>query len=282
LIQIACSTRCFPREPLTGALSRVGWAGFRAAEVVIEPGAQPSEEALGARLKAEDLALVSLDAGEVAASSPEAALEAAAHLGRCAVAAYRLGAGRVVFTTGSGLSAPPDGVGSIEPLAYALSRLARALREIPVALCVRPMPGTAVPSAEALAELCRAADAAAPAGEPEKPASRLGLALDPAAVALGGGDPERILRSALESAVPARLEQVYLTDARAGATVLPGEGELDWRSLSAALLSGGYHGPVTVSLVEGDPLFAEIDAREAAAFAQVLFPDGLYAPDDGR
>jgi sugar phosphate isomerase/epimerase len=276
VIAVACSTRCFPLETPSRALARVAWAGFRAAEVTWSREEELSEEGLQERLNAEELSLVALDAGVAAASSAEAAMEAAAHVGRCAVLARALGAPGVI------LQAPAAGEGSLDHLAYGLSRLVPALREVPVLLCMRLAQGSLVATPDDLLALCRKADAAAlPASEP-RPSSRLRLALDPADLALAGGSPSNALTAALLPQAEVPLGHVYLTDCRAGTRVAPGTGELDWGELSALLLSGGYEGSVVVLLEGVDPLFAEGEAKEAAAFAHALFPDAILAPDIGR
>jgi sugar phosphate isomerase/epimerase len=254
---------------------RVAWAGFRAAEVVLPAGEPLDDATLRSRLEAEDLALLAVDAGVAVAGSPEGAMEAVAHLGRCAVLAYRLGASRVVF------SPPPEGEGRNDLLATAIARLVGVLREVPVTLSVRPLRGSVIPSSAALVEFCRAVDASVPGSQP-RPSDRLALALDPAEVALMGCDPGEALEEILSPEAPIRLGHVYLTDYRGRARVAPGEGELDWGALSGALLAGGYEGAVTVLPGEADPLLAEVEAKEAAGFAQALFPDALFVPGEGR
>jgi hypothetical protein len=152
---------------------------------------------------------------------------------------------------------------------------------VPVALCILPVPGTAIPNVAALGELCRVLDGTAGEGVP--PAStRIRLALDPATAMLDDEDPEELLQRALEEEAAVRLGHVYLSDCRAGQRVSLGEGDLDWGSLSTALLTGGFEGAVSVLLEGVDPLYAEIEAKEAAGFAHTLFPDAVFAPDGGR
>lgn len=272
MIQVACSTRCFPLETPARALSRVAWAGFRAAEVALPPGEDPPTEAVAERLEAEELSLVCVDAGVIATDSPESALESVAHIGRCAVAARKLGASRVLFRAGAS--------GSEEHLLYGLSRLLVALRDLPVTLCLCAEPGSVVPSAASVAELARALDKGA--GGLLPPSAWLRLALDPAALAIAGADPEAALEAALAPDARARLGHVTLSDCDAGKRVAPGEGDLDWGSLSSLLRSGRYAGPVTVRLDDEDPLFAEIAAKEAAGVAHALFPDAIILPGGER
>jgi sugar phosphate isomerase/epimerase len=273
VITVACSTRCFPLETPARALSRVAWAGFRAVEVAWGREEDLSDQGLRDRLEAEELSLAAIDAGVMAAVSAEAAMESAAHVGRCAVLARSLGARCVV------LQATPAGEGSIDHMAYALSRLVPALGDVPILLCVLPLRGSLIETPDGLALLSRLADAsAAPEDEP-RPSARLRLALDPAALALAGVDPAAALGAALLPESEPFLGHIYLTDCLEGVRVAPGTGELDWGSLSGLLLSGGYEGTVSLHLEGIDPLFAESEAKEAAAFAQALFPDAIMAPE---
>lgn len=275
MIVVACSTRCFPLERPTLALARVAWAGFRAAELAWLSGDDPAAEEVQARLAAEGLTLVAVDAGPVAAPSREAALESVAHVGRCVVAARQLGASHVIVT------APPIAEATLENLAWGIARLLSALADLPVRLCVRHARGTLVETWGALATLRRRVDdEAAGAGPP--PSSRIALALDPAEAALSGWDALAYTRAALDTTDEAPLGHVYLTDFLDGRRVPLGTGAIDWLELGDALLSGGYAGAVSVLLDGGDPLFAESEAKEACAFARALFPDGEPTPGHGR
>jgi sugar phosphate isomerase/epimerase len=273
LIPISCSTRCFPQETIDRALARIAWAGFRAAEVACGPDDVPLPETLGQRLETEGLELVAVDAGPVAASTPEGALEAAARVGRCAVLAHELGAPLAVLT------APRPDAGSLEHLAYGLAKLLDALVEVPVDLALRHARGTLVESPAAFLGLFELV------GSP-----RLTLALDPAEAVLAGWAPEAALaeltgecdRPGRGSAdrhdrrpPPARVAHVYFTDAAGGRRVVPGTGDLDWVALAGRLAAYAYRGAVSVLLDVEDPLHVESDAKEACAYAEEVFADVL-------
>jgi sugar phosphate isomerase/epimerase len=255
VIPISCSTRCFPQETIDRALARIAWAGFRAAEVACGPDDVPPPETLGQRLEAEELELVAVDAGAVAASTPEGALEAAAHVGRCAVLAHELGAFRAV------LSAPRPDVGSLEHLAYGLAKLLDALGEVPIDLAMRHAGGTLVETPAAFLGLFERV------GSP-----RLTLALDPGEAVLAGWAPEAALAELTDNA---RIAHVYFTDAAGGRRVVPGTGEVDWFALAERLAAYSYRGAVSLLLDVEDPLHAESDAKEACAYAEEVFADVL-------
>jgi sugar phosphate isomerase/epimerase len=253
VILISCSTRCFPREDIDRALVRIAWAGFRAAEVAFDPGDELSADALGRRLEAEALELVAIDAGTVVAPSADAALEAMAHVGRCAVLAQELGAPRVVLTP------PGPDAGSLDHLALGLSKLLDALEDLPVDLALRHARGSFVETPAAFLEL---------AGRIGSP--RLGLALDPAEAVLTGWRPEAALDDLAVDARPG-VAHVYFTDVAGERRVAPGAGDVYWDHLAARLATCEYHGAVSLLLDGEDPLHAETDAKEACAYAEEVF-----------
>ena len=91
-MRLACSTRSFPLDNLALCLARIQWAGFRAAEIALPRGTAELSEPDGLRqlLEKNELELSGIDAGTLVFGSEEEALEAAAHVGRCAVLARRL------------------------------------------------------------------------------------------------------------------------------------------------------------------------------------------------
>jgi sugar phosphate isomerase/epimerase len=253
VILISCSTRCFPLERAERALVRVAWAGFRAVEVAWDPGETLSADALGQRLEADELELVAIDAGAVAAPSAEGALEAMAHVGRCAVLAQEMGAPRVV------LSPPGPDAGSVDHLGYGLARLLDALADVPVDLALRHVDGSLVETPAAFLELYDRVRS-----------PRLDLALDPSEALLTGWRPEAAL-DVLPGGTGPRVAHVYLTDELGGRRVVPGAGEVAWTELSARLAAYDYQGAVSLLLDVDDPLHAETDAKEAYAYAEEVF-----------
>src|SRR3712207_5598081 len=132
MLVLSCSTRSFPDTPLEGALARVAWAGFQAAEL-LQPAAAPllDAAAVGAHLQAADLALAAVDAGRLAGEDEKTRLDSAAHVGRCALLARDLDCNRVVCTPDLSLEA-----GARETI----ERLLNALGELPVLVCLRNSP----------------------------------------------------------------------------------------------------------------------------------------------
>jgi sugar phosphate isomerase/epimerase len=253
VVLISCSTRCFPLERAERAMVRIAWAGFRAVEVAWAPGEALSADALGQRLEADALEPVAIDAGAVAASSAEGALEAMAHVGRCAVLAQELGSPRVV------LSPPDRDAGSMDHLGYGLAKLVEALADVPVDLALRHARGSLVESPAAFLDLYDRI------GSPH-----LALALDPAEAVLTGWRPEEALDE-LAGDVGPRVAHVYFTDQLDGRRVVPGAGDVAWDELAARLAAYDYHGAVSLLLDGEDPLHAETDAKEAHAYAEEVF-----------
>jgi sugar phosphate isomerase/epimerase len=240
-MQLACSTASFPLEPLPRALARVSWAGYRAVELAL-PGGDP-EPAEGAselrdRLQANELQVTAVHAGELSAAAGEAALAAGVRIGRAALLARQLGGERVIVT------APT--AGGIEALATGLDQLLAALGGEPVRIAVTNRAQSLLPGPEAMVDLRR-----------RVASSRLELALDPAEAVLAGWDAASAL-----GALPDVPAYIYLTDARAGQPVPPGEGDVDWPRLAAALRRAGCDGVVTLRLAGADPWAVEPTAKE--------------------
>ncbi len=241
-MQLACSTLSFPEERLDMALARVAWAGYTAAEVALAVEPYPEEEWLRGRLRAEELELAAVFAGELPRGAGEAALPALARIGRAAAQARALDAAVVVLT------APAEG----EPaeVAAALGLLDRALGDLPIDVCVVNGTGTVLASVEDLRRFWEA-------GLP----GRGHLALDPAQAALAGWDPADL------DVLPELPRHVYLTDARNGRPVPPGEGDVELPALADALRLRGYAGAVCLRLENADPWAVEPVARETRVLA---------------
>ncbi len=300
-MRIACSTASFPSEGLERARARAAWAEFRAVEVALPDGdpAGVDPEALRRCLNLSDLEVAALDAGELGALESEAALMAAARIGRAALLARQLEAPRVV------VRAPA--IGSLVELAAGLARLLGALEEVPVRIAVANRAGSLLALPEELAELWRLvgewadsqagkpaplvgwadtqAGKPAPLEEPlverrgsgghpslrSLPPSRwladcLEVALDPADAVLARWDPARALERLPESP-----RYLYLNDARGGEPVPPGEGDVDWRRLALAL-AGSLPSFLTLRLAGAEPWAVEPAAREARFLAEEWFP----------
>jgi hydroxypyruvate isomerase len=255
-LRLTCSTRCFPEENRTLSLARIQWAGFKAAEVAMDPGDSDAADGntLRAALEQCELELSAIEAGELMFDSEEAALRSVTHLGRCALLAHQLDGPRVVFRAASGTAAT---------LAFGLQHLLATMRGYSVEFCpvndtrsVLQTPEDMETLQTTLARLV--------------PADRLGLALDPAAADATGWDAEEFA-----SAAELPLRYVYFTDAIQGRPVLPGSGEVDWPAFIAALRADGYEGYLSIVLPGNDPLTAESDAKEARGYAEAL----IYSAD---
>jgi sugar phosphate isomerase/epimerase len=251
VITISCSTRCFPQETLDRALMRIAWAGFNGVDVAPDPGEPLPTAALGERLEAEELRLVAVDAGSGTATTAEQALEAMAHVGRCAVMAAENDAPLVVLT------APEREQGRAEHFFFGLSRLLDALHDVPVTLALRHARGTLLETPEAFTAVRERV------GSP-----RLAFALDPADAVLSGWDP-------VAAIVEPGVAHVYLTDVREGERTPFGQGEVDWNELAEALARHAYSGAVTLLLEGVDPIYAESSAQEARAVAEGVFGLGF-------
>jgi sugar phosphate isomerase/epimerase len=248
-MRLACSTSSFPHEALPRALARVAWAGYRAVELALG-GAVPEGDAaeeLAARLAANELEVAAVHAGELGARDPEEALEAAGRVGRAALLAQRLDGPRVV------VEAPA--AGTVEHLAAGLVTLLRVLEEVPVTLCLANRAHSMASTPAELAELRR-----------RVPGDRLAFALDPAEAWREGWDAADAL-----ARLPERPQVVYLNDCAGPALVPPGEGEVQWPRLAAALRAAGYDGFLTLRLNGAEPWAVEPAAKEARLRAAEWF-----------
>jgi sugar phosphate isomerase/epimerase len=250
-MRLTCSTRSFPSDRLSLSLARIQWAGFEAAEVDLTPkaAAEPEGEAIRDALATNEVDLSAVDAGELEFASVEQALEAAAHLGRCALLANQLDGPRVVFRAADGTR---------QLLASALAKLFAAMPGYAVAFCPVNTIGTLLSSPEDFEDLRQRL-------ELQAPSECLGLALDPTAALADGWDPDEFARAA---EVP--LRYVYLTDTLEGKPAVPGSGELDWELLIDALRADGYDGYLSLLLPAADLIHAEADAKEARGYAEAL------------
>jgi inosose dehydratase len=248
-MRLACSTSSFPGEPLPRALARVAWAGYRAVELALGETVPVEEVAaeLAARLAANELEVAAVEAGLLGARDAEAALEAAGRVGRAALLAQQLDAPRVVVV------APAEG--SMEHLAAGLAMLLKVLEEVPVTLCLANRAGSMVAQPADPAEVRR-----------RVPGERFALALDPAEAVRAGWDPAAEL-----TALPEPPQLVYLDDCAGGALVPPGEGEVEWPGLAAALRASGYDGFLTLRLAGADPWAVEPAAKDARLLAEEWF-----------
>jgi sugar phosphate isomerase/epimerase len=227
------------------ALAKVAWAGFQAAELPL-PGDLPEEDALRERLRAEDLELAALYAGQAPLGTGEASLVDLARIGRAAAFTRGLDSSIVV------VSAPAEG--ELPELARSLAALDRALGEVAVDLCLVNRSGSILAGRDDFQRLWDH-------GLPE----RVGLALDPGQAGLAGWDPLEL------DALPELPRHVYLNDARDGRIVPPAEGDLDLAALGKALRLRGYSGSITLLLENADPWAVEPIVREAREAAEAWF-----------
>jgi sugar phosphate isomerase/epimerase len=242
-VRLACSTAAFPQDRLDIAVAKVAWAGYDGVEVALHGDELPEEEALRARLRAEELELTSVFAGSLL---PEAGADGLVTLGRAAALTRALDGGLCVLT------APAEG--DLAAVTAALRLLDRALGPLPVPLCLVNRRATLLEGPEALHALWRE-------GLPE----RVGLALDPGQAHLCGWDPRGL------GALPELPRHVYLSDARGDRAVPPGEGEVDLEGLADGLRLRGYGGSVCVLLENADPWAVEPLAQEARELAAAWF-----------
>jgi sugar phosphate isomerase/epimerase len=250
MLVLSCTTRSFPEMPLDRALMRLTWAGFRAVELFLPAGEKPlpEAEALSSLLQATEVRVAALDAGRLRGEEREAAMDAAAHVGRCAVLARQLGCNRVVCDLE---------IGS-EPLAReTVTDLLNALAEVPVLICFRNRFDDGPDARERLFSLI----AASP--------DRLGLALDPGAACRSGWD---FLAEWLNFGRTVR--HVYGTDARGSSLAALGTGDVPWEAVGERLLKDDYSGAVSLWVrVEAfrDPLYAEAEVKEARFMMETWF-----------
>lgn len=245
---LACSTCSFPRDRLEIAIAKVAWAGFRGIELEFA-GEPPAVDWLRERLRNNELALVSIRAGELGAGDPETLLARSTEIGRLAHLAQQLDGSRVVVT------APAQG--EFDALADGLRTLLGALQAIGSEVAVANAGGTLVATPDDLLGLRQAV-----------PSPRHGFALDPAAAVRSGWDP------ADASHWPCRPTLVYLTDVRNGTTVPPGTGEVDWPRLAAGLRRAGFEGPIVLRLGGAPDYAVEPAAKEARVAAEEWFEIG--------
>lgn len=234
-MRLACSTASFPEDRLEIAIAKTGWAGYQGVELPL-PAELPTEDELRYYLRANELELAAVHAGELPLGG-EAALAELARLGRAAALTRALDGSVLVVT------APAEG--SLEALLSSLRLLDRALRDVAVDVCLANRTGTLLASPEAQAELWRL-----------RLPERVGLALDPGQALLAGWDPLEL------DALPELPRHVYLTDAAGGRSVPAGEGVLDLERLGAELRQVGYGGSVALRLEHADPWAVEPLAKE--------------------
>lgn len=234
-MRLACSTASFPEDRLEIAMAKTAWAGYQGVEIPC-PAELPTEEEVRYYLRANELELASLQAG-VLPLGGEPALAELGRFGRAATLARALDSSVIVAT------APAEG--SLDALVSSLRLLDRALREVAVDVCLAHRAGTLLADPEALADLWRL-----------RLPERVGIALDPGQALLAGWDPLDL------EALPELPRHVYLTDARAGQAVPPGEGTLDLDGLGEALRRNGYGGSVVLVLENADPWAVEPTAKE--------------------
>jgi sugar phosphate isomerase/epimerase len=235
-VRLACSTASFPEDRLQIAVAKVAWAGYPAVELALRPGSLPDEDEARDWLRANELELAAVHAGEIPARG-EADLGALADVGRAAALARALDGGVVV------LRAPVEG--SLAGLARSLSLLDAALGDLAVDLCLANHRGTLLQRAEDLQALWSH-------GLPR----RIGTALDPGQALLAGWEPREL------EALPVPPGHVYLNDADGERVVPPGEGSLDLTRLGRALREAGYAGSVSLVLENANPWEVEPLARE--------------------
>jgi sugar phosphate isomerase/epimerase len=229
---------------------RITWAGFEAVELVAPSNAAlPDPVASRALLEAAGATLTAVDAGVLGGEDAGAALESAAHVGRCAVMAQELQCNRVICD----LSLP-----SPEMAAETAGRLLVALAQVPVLVCLRNGPEDGPEATQRLLELI--------AAHPD----RLGLALNPGAALRAGWYPLQgwpLLGPAVR--------HVYAADAVGDRPAALGTGEVRWEELAERLLADGYSGTVTLWQEEGrmhsDPVFAEAELKEARFLLESWF-----------
>lgn len=242
-LRFAASTASLPADSLTLALAKIAWAGFEGVELAAPEGASPEAEAR-ARLAAEELTAAAVHAGPLPETSED--LEALGRVGRAAALARALDGGLVV------VEAPAAGTSA--DLAASLALLDRALGGLAVDVALVNRPGTLAATPADLAGLWGL-------GLP----TRTLLALDPGAACDAGWDPADL------NLLPALPGYVYLTDRRAGRPVPPGEGDLDFPRLAAALGRAGYAGWLCLRLEGADPWAVEPLLRETREAAAVWF-----------
>jgi sugar phosphate isomerase/epimerase len=246
-MRLACSTSSFPEDRWEIAVAKCAWADYGGLELALGEGPPPPEDELRMRIRANELVLAALHAGEIPAADGSPSLVELARIGRAATLARALDGSLVV------VRAPAEG--SLEELAASLRMLDGALGDTAVDLCLANRVGTLLASREALGELWRL-------GLPQ----RIGLAVDPGHALLAGWDPADL------EALPELPRHVYLNDAAGGRIVPPGEGALDLPALGKRLRSSGYGGAVSLALENADPWAVEPTAREIRHAAEAWFP----------
>jgi len=238
--------------PLDRALARIAWAGFRHAEIGFrsaDPLPDPSR--LMETVEAADLSVAAVDAGTLQAVEGTAGLEAAAHLGRCAVLAHAVKANRVICDLESDTEALAREI---------LGQLLTALADAPVLLCLRNRAGEERKVWERRLQLVT-----------DNP-DRLGLALDPGAALCAGWNS-----LAEWPRISPFLRHLYVTDANGPRPAAPGAGDVPWEEMAERLRDADYSGAVSLRMEEGafgDPLFAEAELKEARFLMESWF-DGV-------
>jgi sugar phosphate isomerase/epimerase len=246
-VLIACSSAAFPLESLDSALRRIAWAGFEAVELDFRGTEPPDAEEVRARLRAEGLETAAIFAGTAPAGVEDDALTQWGRIGRLASLARELDCGHIV------VAAPESG--TLAGLRDGLALLDRALKDLPVDVCLVHRSQTLLSTPGDLTELWRL-------GVP----GRVHLSLDPAQAELAGWDP--LDRSAL----PMGPDHVYWSDLRDGRVVPPGEGELPLFALADSLMATDPSPrSLTVSLENADPWRVEPLAREVYRQTVVQF-----------
>jgi sugar phosphate isomerase/epimerase len=238
---LSCTTRTFPDLPLERSLARITWAGFQSVELWMPPATPlPEPASLQELLAAEAVTVAAVEAGTLGGEDVSTALEAAAHVGRCAVLAQGLSSNRVVC----------DLAIQSEPMAReVIDWLLEALSPVSVLLCLRNRPEDGPEARERLLSLIGSH------------ADRVGLALDPGIAQWAGWD----LRAEWDRLFPV-LRHLYVTDALGSDAVAPGTGEVEWEELASLLRADGYSGAASLWLAGPgafrDPVFAEAELKD--------------------
>jgi sugar phosphate isomerase/epimerase len=229
---------------------RITWAGFEAVELYAPSEASlPDPVSAGGALEAADMRLTAVDAGTLGGEDASAALEAAVHVGRCALLAHELQCNRIVCD----LALP-----SADVATKTVGHLLAALGEVPVLVCLRNGPHDGPEATARLLELI--------AAHPD----RLGLALHPGAAIRAGWNPLQWW-----DLLAPTLRHVYATDAEGERPAALGTGEVRWEELTERLPQSGYSGAVSLWQEEGrvhsDPVFAEVELKEARFLLESWF-----------
>lgn len=244
-MRLSCSTACFPADRLEIAVAKIGWAGYRHVELALDAATLPPEEALRARLRADELELAAVNAGVIPAAEGDH-VESLAAIGRAAALARSL--------DGSLLICRAPASGSLRQMAASLELLDLALGGLAVDVCLVNRRETLLDRPEALEELWA-----------HDLSDRYAVALDPAEAHLAGWNPLAL------DLLPALPRHVYLNDATSVRVVPPGDGDVDLEGLGHALRLRGYSGAISLVLENADPWDVEPRVKEAYQLAAAWF-----------